>query len=105
VSGRRRYTSSSVRDVGLIVYLREVGFTLAEIKEFVAGAKASRRKLVDRKLAELLEQQRRIRAAVEALDHGRSCPSDDQLACPRFWSIIDGHRQGLSVERSHARAH
>ena len=104
-AGQRRYSSSSVRDVGLIVYLRDVGFTLAEIKDFVSGEGRSRRELIARKQAELAEQQHRIQVALDLLGHGQACPVDDQIQCPRFWSIIDEHQRGLSVEESHARAH
>ncbi|MFE1594914.1 MerR family transcriptional regulator [Nocardia sp. NPDC058705] len=105
VAGQRRYTISSVTDIGLIVYFRDVGFTLAEIKHFVSGARQSRRELVDRKLKELVAQQHRIQVALDALEHGRVCPADDQMKCPRLRSIIEGHQHGFSVQESHARAH
>ncbi|MBN6037236.1 MerR family transcriptional regulator [Amycolatopsis sp. 195334CR] len=115
-SGRRRYTPSAVRDIGLVVFLREIGFSLAEIGQFLAGERqgpagerqelaAERQELIDRKLAELAEQQRRIEVARTALEHGRKCPATDPIHCPRFWSIIDEHQRGSSVEESHARAH
>jgi DNA-binding transcriptional MerR regulator len=104
-AGRRRYAATAVRDIGLIVFFREIGFSLAEIGHFVAGARQSRRALIDDKLAELAEQQHRIEVARSALEHGRRCPARDHMECPRFWSIIDGRQRGLSVEESHARAH
>lgn len=104
-AGRRRYAASAVRDIGLIVVFREIGFSLAEIEGFIAGDGPSRRELVERKLTELAEQQRRIEVARGALEHGLACPADDHMECPRFWSIIEGRQRGLSVERSHARAH
>jgi Predicted transcriptional regulators len=105
VAGRRRYAASAVRDVGLILFLREIGFTLAEIKRFLAGERPSRQELIDHKLAELAEQQHRIEVARTALEHGRNCPASEPMKCCRFWSIIEGHLQGLSLEESHARAH
>ncbi|RZS34722.1 MerR family transcriptional regulator [Herbihabitans rhizosphaerae] len=104
-AGRRRYAESAVRDVGLIVFFREIGFTLAEIEHFIAGERQSRRAMIDHKLAELAEQQHRIEVARSALEHGRRCPATDHLECPRFWSIIEGRQRGLSVDESHARAH
>jgi DNA-binding transcriptional MerR regulator len=104
-AGRRRYAASAVRDVGLIVVFREIGFSLVEIKGFIAGERQSRRELIDRKLTELAEQQHRIQVARGALEHGLKCPADDHMECPRFWSIIEGRQRGLSVEQSHARAH
>jgi DNA-binding transcriptional MerR regulator len=104
-AGRRRYAASAVRDVGLIVFFREIGFSLAEIEHFIAGERQSRRAMIDHKLAELAEQQHRIEVARSALEHGRQCPAREHMECPRFWSIIEGRQRGLSVEESHARAH
>jgi DNA-binding transcriptional MerR regulator len=105
-SGRRRYAESAVADVGAILFFRQVGFSLTEISAFLsAGDRRSRREIVDRKLAELAEQQHRIEVAREALAHGQRCPADNPLRCSRFWSIIDGQLRGLSLEESHARVH
>jgi DNA-binding transcriptional MerR regulator len=104
-AGRRRYAASAVRDVGLIVFLREIGFSLTEIGRFMAGERPGRQEIIDRKLAELAEQQHRIEVARLALEHGRQCPAADPVACSRFWSIIEGRQRGLSLEESHARAH
>ena len=55
--------------------------------------------------AELDEQRHRIDVARTALEHGLKCPSDDPMQCPRFRSIIEGRRRGLSLEESHEQAH
>jgi DNA-binding transcriptional MerR regulator len=105
-SGRRRYAESAVADLGAILFFREVGFSLAEISLLLtARDPRSRQEIVDRKLAELTEQQQRIEVAREVLAHGQRCPAGDPMRCSRFWSIIDGHRRGLSLEESHARVH
>jgi DNA-binding transcriptional MerR regulator len=104
-AGRRRYAPSAVRDVSLILFLREIGFSLTEIGRFIAGERQWRQEMIDHKLAELAEQQHRIEVARTALEHGRQCPASDPMKCPRFWSIIEGRLRGLSVEESHARAH
>ncbi|HEU5110432.1 MAG TPA: MerR family transcriptional regulator [Micromonosporaceae bacterium] len=103
--GRRRYAASAVRDVGAILFFREIGFSLAEIGRFVAGERQGRAEMIDHKLAELAEQQRRIEIARTALEHGRRCPAGEPMKCSRFWSIIDGRLSGSSLEESHARAH
>ncbi|MDQ2706139.1 MAG: MerR family transcriptional regulator [Actinomycetota bacterium] len=36
-AGRRRYTASAVRDVGVILFFREIGLSLAEIGRFIEG--------------------------------------------------------------------
>jgi DNA-binding transcriptional MerR regulator len=106
LSGRRRYAESAVAEVGAILLFREVGFSLAEISSFLtAGDRRSRQEIVDRKLAELTEQQHRIEVAREVLMHGQRCPAGDPMDCSRFWSIIDGQLRGLSLEESHARVH
>ncbi|WP_037062814.1 MerR family transcriptional regulator [Pseudonocardia acaciae] len=104
-AGRRRYAESAVRQVTVIVFFREIGFSLAEIGRFLAGERQSQQAMIDHKLAELAEQQHRIEVARTALEHGRQCPASQPTRCPRFWSIIEGRLRGLSVEESHARAH
>ncbi|WP_410671890.1 MerR family transcriptional regulator [Amycolatopsis sp. cmx-4-68] len=105
VAGRRQYAASAVKDVGLIVLFREIGFSLAEIGQFLAGEGTSRHELIEHKLAELTEQQHRLEVARTALEHGRRCPAREHTQCPRFWSIIEARQRGLSLEESHARAH
>jgi DNA-binding transcriptional MerR regulator len=106
-SGQRRYTESAVRAVGVVLFLRDIGFSLADINELVASKPRRDRwsALVDRKLADLGEQEHRLRVARTALEHARSCPSHDPSRCPRFWSIIDARLGGASPEDSHAAAH
>ena len=103
-AGRRRYAASAVRDVGVILFFREIGFSLAEIGRFT-GERPGQREMIDHKLAELAEQQHRIEVARTALEHGRRCPASEPMKCSRFWSIIEGRQRGLSLEESHARAH
>src|SRR4029453_15446780 len=105
VAGRRRYAPSAVRDVGVILFFREIGFSLAEIGRFLAGERQSQRELIEHKLAELAAQHHRLQAARTALEHGRHCPASEPMHCARFWSIIDGRQRGLSLEESHARVH
>src|SRR5206468_11137056 len=65
-AGRRRYAASAVRDVGVILFFREIGFSLAEIGRFT-GERPGQREMIDHKLAELAEQQHRIEVARTAL--------------------------------------
>jgi DNA-binding transcriptional MerR regulator len=105
-SGHRRYAASAVAEVGVIVFLREVGFSLNEIGRFLsADEDHSRQQLIERKLSELTEQRHRLDVARTVLEHGQRCPAGDPMDCPRFWSIIDGHLHGLSLEDSHAQLH
>jgi DNA-binding transcriptional MerR regulator len=104
-AGRRRYAASAVRDVGLIIFFREIGFSLAEIGRLLDGERQCLQEMIDHKLAELSEQQHRIEVARTALEHGRKCPAGEPMKCSRFWSIIEGRLGGLSLEESHSRAH
>jgi DNA-binding transcriptional MerR regulator len=105
VAGRRRYAASAVRDVAVVLFFREIGFSLAEIGRLLADERQDLPELIDHKLAELAERQHRIEVARAALEHGRRCPASEPMKCPRFWSIIEGRQRGLSLEESHARAH
>ncbi len=105
VAGRRRYAASAVRDVAVVLFFREIGFSLAEIGRLLADERQGLPELIDHKLAELAEQQHRIEVARAALEHGRRCPASEPMKCPRFWSIIEGRQRGLSLEESHAQAH
>lgn len=91
-----------------MLFLRDVGLSLAEVGELTArGAARTNRwsSLVDRKLANLAEQEHRLAVARTALEHARDCPAKDPSRCPRFWAIVDARLTGESVEDSHAAVH
>ena len=106
-SGQRRYAESAVRAVGVVLFLRDVGFSLGEIGELVAGQPRTGRwaDLVDRKLDALAEQEHRLVVARTALEHARDCPAEDPSRCPHFWTIIDARLGGESLEDSHGHVH
>ena len=105
-SGRRRYAMSAVAEVGVIRFLRDVGFSLDEIGAFLAATdRRSRQKIIDRKLVEFAEQQHRLDVARSLLEHGRRCPASEPMHCSRFRAIIDGYLRGHSLEDSHAQVH
>lgn len=106
-SRQRRYDESAVRAVGVVLCLRDVGFSLAEIGELIASRAGTSRwsSLVDQKLAELAEQEHQLAVARTALEHARDCPAMDPSRCPRFWAIVDARLTGESLEDSHAAVH
>ncbi|HEY7046239.1 MAG TPA: MerR family transcriptional regulator [Jatrophihabitantaceae bacterium] len=104
-AGRRRYTSSAIAEVNVVLFLREIGFSLAEISRLITAESQSWKAIVQRKLDELTQQQQRLETARIALEHGLRCPAGEPMKCPRFWSIIEDHSSGLTLEDSHARAH
>jgi DNA-binding transcriptional MerR regulator len=104
VSGQRRYPSSAVELVGVILFLRDVGFSLAEMKALMATRSPSSddwRELVRRKLTELEEQIARSEVAKVALEHALRCRHDDLLECPNFWGVVAARLAGTPLERTH----
>jgi DNA-binding transcriptional MerR regulator len=107
VSGQRRYPESAVQTVGVVLFLRDVGFSLAEVGELMTDAPRPGRwsVLVERKLEALAEREHRLAVARTALEHARNCPAEHPSLCPRFWTIIDAQLDGASLEDSHAMVH
>ncbi len=105
VSGQRRYSPSAVEMVGVIVFLRDVGFSLAEAKTLMASraeSPAAWREFVGRKVAELDEQIAKAGAARVALDHGLHCRQQDLLECPNFWDVVGARLAGRPLAEAHA---
>ena len=107
-SGQRRYPPSSVGLVGVILALRNVGFTLREAKAFLgSGSPAGddRRELYRRKLTELDERIAQAQAARTALAHGLACPHPDILECANFAAGVAALLAGASLDEAHEKAH
>jgi DNA-binding transcriptional MerR regulator len=104
IAGQRRYPESAARLVGAILLLREVGFTLAEQKEFMASHAAAPgdwQRLARRKLAELDDQIANAQTAREAIEHALRCPHEDILQCPTFASLIAARLTGQPLPQAH----
>ncbi|GAA2399461.1 MerR family transcriptional regulator [Actinomadura vinacea] len=104
VSGQRRYPPSAVGLVGEILLLRDVGFTLRELKELIASRSSAgddRRELHRRKLAELDRRIARFQAARTAIAHGLACPHEDIHECPEFADVVAARLAGSSLEEAH----
>jgi DNA-binding transcriptional MerR regulator len=86
-SGHRRYSDDAVKQVGVVVFLRDVGFSLEKIGEMVAGD--NWREDVARKIIDIDEQTATLQTARVALRHALDCPAGQPTACPKFWSIIE----------------
>jgi DNA-binding transcriptional MerR regulator len=103
VSGQRRYSSSIVGAVGAILLLRDVGFTLREMKELLeARADSPRgwRDLTERKLADLDRQIAAAKVAREALVHALRCEYHDIFDCPNFQAGVADHLAGRALDPS-----
>jgi MerR family redox-sensitive transcriptional activator SoxR len=105
ISGQRRYPELAVGLVGIILVLREAGFSLAEQKALVATrgvAPPEWRRLAQRKLAEIDEQIARAEAVRTALDHALRCPHEDILECPNFASVVTARLAGQPLHEAHS---
>lgn len=105
ISGQRRYPESAVRLVGLILLLRDAGFSLSEQKALMAlraVAPDEWKRLHRRKLAELDDRIARARAAREAIEHGLRCPHQDILECPNLASLVAARLAGRPLHEAHA---
>ncbi|MBO3748601.1 MerR family transcriptional regulator [Streptosporangiaceae bacterium NEAU-GS5] len=104
VSGQRRYQESAVELVGIILLLRDVGFSLAEQKALMGSGDLDLdewRRLAQRKLAELDEQIAKAQTAREAIQHALRCPHDDFTLCPNFARIMAARLAGRPLEEAH----
>ena len=103
VSGQRRYPNSAVGLVGMILLLRDVGFSLGESKAFLASRTQadSWRGLAQRKLADLDQQIAMAQTAKEAITHALHCPHDDITTCPTSSKVIAARLAGQPLEEAH----
>jgi DNA-binding transcriptional MerR regulator len=108
ISGQRRYPESAARLVGAILLYSDAGFTLAEQQALLAAGASTpgeRRRLMQRKLAELDEQIARAQAARDAISHGLRCPHEDITQCPNYNAGITARLAGQPLSRSHPELH
>jgi DNA-binding transcriptional MerR regulator len=104
IAGQRRYPESAAGLVGIILLLRDVGFTLAEQKAFMASRAAAPgdwQRLARRKLAELDDQIANAQTAREAIKHALRCPHEDILECPNFASVTAARLAGQPLHQAH----
>jgi DNA-binding transcriptional MerR regulator len=104
VSGHRRYPPEAVGVVGAVLFLRDVGFTLDEIRRLMA-ARATEpgawRDLARRKLDELDARIHEAQVARVAVEHAINCPHEDIVTCPRFQEVVRGRLAGRPLEEVH----
>ncbi|QKW37526.1 MerR family transcriptional regulator [Actinomadura sp. NAK00032] len=108
VSGRRRYPPTAVGLVAVVVALQNVGFTLREVKAFLASRPPpgdARREMYRRKLTELDQRIAQAQAARTAIAHGLACPHEDISECPNFTTGAAALLAGSSLQEAHDAAH
>jgi DNA-binding transcriptional MerR regulator len=104
VSGQRRYPPSAVGLVGMILLMRDVGFTLRDLKMLVASGSSAGdgwRELHQRKLTELDQRIAEAQAARTAIAHALACPHEHIFQCPNFGSVVAARLAGSSLAEAH----
>ena len=104
-SGQRRYAPSAVEHVGVILFFRDVGFSLGEISELIASRRESPdgwRALARRKLEELEVRISKERVAHVALEHAVRCRHDDLFTCPNFRDVVAKRLARTPLADAHA---
>jgi len=102
--GQRRYGEDAVRQVGVVLLLRELDFTLAEIARLLPDRPRRRstwERVARSKVVELDKLIASAQVARTALEHSLECPKRDLAACPVFWSIVDARVAGHSLAEAH----
>jgi DNA-binding transcriptional MerR regulator len=104
VSGHRRYSTSAVQTVGMILLFREVGFSVREAAELMAKRPDSleRRKQMARvKIAELDGRIAKAQGARTALEHSLRCRHKDFEGCPNFAAAVETRLRHIPLEKGH----
>jgi MerR family redox-sensitive transcriptional activator SoxR len=101
--GQRRYSDDARHAVGVVLLLRDLGFTLAEIARLLTEPprrRATWESLARTKVDELDRLIDDATTARTALIHALDCPQGDLAACPTFWSIVDARLEGRALAES-----
>lgn len=103
--GQRRYTLAAVTQTGMILLLRDAGFSLDEIRRVMhpdTGRRSdSWRDIAARKVDELEDRIAKSEAARSALLHALAHHHDDPLGCPRFSDAVTDALCGVPLRNSH----
>lgn len=106
VSGQRRYPASAVELVGLILLLRDAGFTLRELKVLISSRSDgfdAWRERHRRKLVELDERISQAQAARTVIAHALACQHDEGIFhCPNFTAVLTARLAGSSLAEAHS---
>ncbi len=93
VSGQRRYAADAHHRLLLIRFAGDMGFSLNEIKLFLAGLRETAppgprwKKLADRKIAEIAQAMRRARRLQDLLRHLLHCRCASLQICVKRLSL------------------
>jgi DNA-binding transcriptional MerR regulator len=93
-NGRRYYGPTSAERIALIRLCRDAGFTLAEVRTFVAAGSRrhpSWKRLMEGKLLDLEASIARAKRAKALIEHGLACRHRELSMCPNFRAALAAH--------------
>jgi DNA-binding transcriptional MerR regulator len=97
-NGRRYYGSASAERVALIRLCQDAGFSLAEVRAFVAAGSRrhpSWKRLMEAKLLELEASIARAKRAKALIEHGLTCRYRELSMCPNFRAALEAPHLSL----------
>lgn len=104
VNGRRYYGSASAEQIALIRLCQDAGFTLAEIRTFVAtGGRRlpSWTRLMEAKLLELEASIAEAKRAKALIEHALNCPHRELSICPNFRAALKARLRRQDADSTH----
>lgn len=82
---RRRYGEDDLYRIALVVRGKQAGLSLEDIAELHQAAGSEARKRILRQQQEALRKRiAEAQSALDLIDHGLACTSEDLMTCPRF---------------------
>jgi DNA-binding transcriptional MerR regulator len=99
-NGRRYYGPASTERIALIQLCQDAGFTLAEIRAFIAIGSRQRqswRRLMEAKLLKLESSIAQAKRAKALIEHALACQYPELSRCPNFRAALKARRSGPSA--------
>ncbi|WP_280421693.1 MerR family transcriptional regulator [Nocardia carnea] len=101
VGGRRRYTPAHLARVAMILRSKEIGLSLAQIRDLLDACDGrGRRRILRSQLDALDEQIERIQTSKQLIAHVLTCRYEDFTECPRFQEEVVAAVAGVAAHRT-----
>ncbi|WP_460397644.1 MerR family transcriptional regulator [Actinophytocola sediminis] len=100
-STHRRYTTEDLYRVATILRTKEVGFSLADIREFLAPASPpARKEVLARHRESLRARLAELRSAMDLVDNAIACTHEDITTCPNYRAHLEERLRTPARHRS-----
>jgi len=98
VAGRRVYGAAHVTRVAEILFGKEAGFSLEQLRElFAAPDRARRRDVLRVQLAQVRERIAGLALSQKMLEHALRCRHPDYQSCPQFQAMVHARLAGVDT--------